>query len=115
MDQLRQGRETREIAKSLFISTGTVKSHMDHIFDKLGVRSRAEAVARYAEIENAETDEIVRGLMMSTWSSTFVLLPLEGELRRGCGSIRLRRHCQNRLKGCYDRRVELGVNGLSKP
>jgi DNA-binding CsgD family transcriptional regulator len=55
IDQVRQGRKSAEIATSLFISPGTVKSHMDHIFEKLGVRTRAEAVARYAEIERAET------------------------------------------------------------
>jgi DNA-binding CsgD family transcriptional regulator len=54
IDQVRQGRKTIEIASSLFITPGTVKSHIDHIFDKLGVRTRAEAVARYAEIDNAE-------------------------------------------------------------
>ena len=57
MDQVKLGRRNAEIAASLCISTGTVKSHMDHIFDKLGVRSRTEAAARYAEIENADIDE----------------------------------------------------------
>ncbi len=57
MDQVKLGRKNAEIAASLHISPGTVKSHMDHIFDKLGVRSRTEAAARYAEIENADIDE----------------------------------------------------------
>ena len=57
MDHVMQGMTNRGIAASLFISSGTVKSHLDHIFQKLGVRTRAEAVARYAEMENADTEE----------------------------------------------------------
>ena len=30
----------RDIAKRLFITEGTVKVHVHHVFDKLGVRSR---------------------------------------------------------------------------
>jgi DNA-binding NarL/FixJ family response regulator len=36
-----------EIAADLFIADVTVKSHINHLFAKIGVRSRAEAV-RYA-------------------------------------------------------------------
>ena len=34
------GLSNREIAGKLFISEGTVKLHLHHVFDKLGIRSR---------------------------------------------------------------------------
>jgi DNA-binding NarL/FixJ family response regulator len=39
------GATNREIAKSLFISEATVKTHLLHLYDKLGARDRASAVA----------------------------------------------------------------------
>jgi DNA-binding NarL/FixJ family response regulator len=42
---LAQGHDQGEIARSLFISPRTVGAHIEHILGKLGVRSRAQAVA----------------------------------------------------------------------
>ena len=39
------GASNREIAKQLFVTEATVKTHLVHIFDKLGVDGRARAVA----------------------------------------------------------------------
>ncbi|MFF2495857.1 response regulator [Agromyces sp. NPDC058064] len=45
-----EGRTNREIGKTLFLSEATVKSHLVHIFTKLGVGSRTAAVARAREL-----------------------------------------------------------------
>ena len=39
------GATNREVARKLFISEATVKTHLLHLYDKLGVRDRAAAVA----------------------------------------------------------------------
>jgi DNA-binding NarL/FixJ family response regulator len=41
-----RGTTNRAIAAKLFVSEATVKTHLGHIFDKLGVTDRAAAVAR---------------------------------------------------------------------
>ena len=44
------GLSNAEIGQRLFISPMTVKAHVHHIFEKLGVKSRAEAALRAAQI-----------------------------------------------------------------
>jgi len=44
------GRSNRDIGRTLFLSEATVKSHLVHIFAKLGVGSRTAAVARAREL-----------------------------------------------------------------
>ncbi len=57
LDLLRQGFRTREIAAALYISQATAKVHVQHILEKLNARTRAEAVARYADA-SAGLDEL---------------------------------------------------------
>jgi ATP/maltotriose-dependent transcriptional regulator MalT len=47
---LLEGKTNREIASSLFITSSTVKVHMRHILEKLGVRTRLHAVLRAQEL-----------------------------------------------------------------
>lgn len=42
---LETGASNREIAKLLFVTEATVKTHLVHVFEKLGVDSRSRAVA----------------------------------------------------------------------
>jgi DNA-binding NarL/FixJ family response regulator len=44
---LSRGYSNKEIAERLHLSVDTVRTHLKHIYEKLHVRSRAEAVARY--------------------------------------------------------------------
>ncbi len=39
-----QGKSNKEIAEDLIVSVRTVEAHLGHIFDKLGVNSRTEAI-----------------------------------------------------------------------
>jgi len=47
---LAAGQDNAQIARALVVATSTVKSHVNHIFGKLGVHTRVEAVLRAQEL-----------------------------------------------------------------
>ncbi len=50
-----EGSPNKEIAARLFISNGTVRTHLMHIYEKLHVRCRTEAAAKYLRSKPPET------------------------------------------------------------
>ena len=55
-DEMIKGRSNEDIAKTLHNAVKTVKFHITHIFDKLGVKSRSELLAKHyaKELKRAE-------------------------------------------------------------
>ena len=47
---VRDGLTNGEIATELFVSVGTIRSHLEHAFAKIGAHTRTEAIARLGEI-----------------------------------------------------------------
>jgi DNA-binding NarL/FixJ family response regulator len=47
LQHLSRGYSTKEIADRLSVSVNTVRTHLQHIYDKLHVRSRTEAVVKF--------------------------------------------------------------------
>lgn len=49
LQHLSKGYSTKEIADRLSVSVNTVRTHLQHIYEKLHVRSRTEAVAKFLQ------------------------------------------------------------------
>ena len=50
LDCLAQGLAYKQIADQLGISINTIRTHLRHIYEKLHVQSRTEAVAKYLRL-----------------------------------------------------------------
>jgi len=50
LELLAEGQANKEIARSLGISTNTVKTHLSHLFGKLEVSRRTQAIAKAREL-----------------------------------------------------------------
>ncbi|TMQ10531.1 MAG: helix-turn-helix transcriptional regulator [Deltaproteobacteria bacterium] len=46
-----RGKSNREIAALLYLAPGTIRKHLDNVYDKLGVSNRAGAVGHALSIE----------------------------------------------------------------
>jgi DNA-binding CsgD family transcriptional regulator len=50
LHELAAGRTNKEIAARLQVSPNTVKTHVAHLFEKLGASRRTDAIARAREL-----------------------------------------------------------------
>lgn len=55
---LAQGYSNSEIAKSLYVTAGTAKNHVEHIFAKLEVSDRTQAVVRAIKLQIVDISEL---------------------------------------------------------
>lgn len=57
LELVAQGASNAEVAAALVTSVATVRKHMEHIFDRSGVRTRSAAVARLMPARAAESEQ----------------------------------------------------------
>ena len=60
------GTNNREAAEALFVSAGTVQTHLASIYRKLGVRTRTEPRSRPAKQSSIHSSSAVPGLIRAT-------------------------------------------------
>jgi DNA-binding CsgD family transcriptional regulator len=48
-----QGHTNREVAAQLFLTTNTIETHLRHVFQKLGVRSRTELASKFTDFRDS--------------------------------------------------------------
>jgi DNA-binding NarL/FixJ family response regulator len=70
LELLVQGLSNREISKRMSLSQHTVKNYILHIFDKMGVSSRAELLYLILSQDKADDDEISRKALRGVASTT---------------------------------------------
>lgn len=56
MELIAQGLSNREIASTLYITEKTVKNHINHLYAKLGVTARRQAIELWRTHEDASGD-----------------------------------------------------------
>lgn len=77
MALLAEGLTNRQIAKRMFLSEGTVKSHVSRVLRKIGAQNRTDAAVRYMREEVRELRQ-----ELSQHEVVTALPPLEIDLRR---------------------------------
>ena len=51
LEQLAHGKTNKDIAQTLFVAQSTIKTHLIHLYQKLGVKNRTSAIKRARELK----------------------------------------------------------------